>query len=183
MVVNLACDLETTGTGAGCCILSIALVPFCTDTPLDTFYETISHVSSLDEGFTDDHDTLRWWDKQKPEVQDEAFSGVRSVRAVLESVSHYLANLGSPKEIHIWGNGKDFDNVILAAAFKKLGMPLPWDFRNNECYRDLAKRYPMYPRLNPEIPHHALYDAIAEARHAEIIIAGATRGVPPVFPK
>lgn len=182
MIVNLTCDLETTGVEPGCCILSVALVPFNTDMPLDTFYETISHQDSLANGFTDDPETLRWWDKQKPETQQEAFSGTRSVRAVLESLSFYLKTLGEPKEIHIWGNGKDFDNVILTHAFKKMDMKLPWDFRNNECYRDLAKRYPMYPRHTPQIPHHALYDAIAEAKHAEVIIQGAKRGIPPVFP-
>lgn len=183
MIVNLMCDLETTGTEPGCCILSIALVPLATDYALDTFYETISHRLSLDAGFTDDEATLLWWDKQKPEIQEEAFSGIRSPYSVLESVSAYMANLGEPKEIHLWGNGKDFDNVILAHAFKKLGIKQPWHYRNNWCYRDLAKLYPMYPKGDVMAAHNALADATAQARHAEIIMAGASRGVPATFPR
>lgn len=183
MICNIMCDLETTGTQAGCCILSIALVPFATSYPMDSFYETISHRSSLDAGFTDDPDTLNWWDKQKREVQEEAFSGTRNVRDVLESVSFYLRQIGEPKEIYIWGNGKDFDNVILAAAFKKLGIKQPWHYRNNRCYRDLAAMYPLYPKGDIFQAHNALEDAICQAKHAEVIMAGARRGIPPQFPQ
>ena len=167
--VNIMVDLETTGVDAGCCILSIALVPFDTDYPLDTFYETISHTDSQIQGFQDDPDTLAWWDKQKPEIQAEAFSGTRKLRAVLESVSFYLATLGEPKDIILWGNGKDFDNVILGYAFKRLGLKQPWSFRNNRCYRDLTANYPMIPKGDVLGAHNALNDALAQAKHAEII--------------
>ena len=182
MICNIMVDLETTGTKPGCCILSIALVPFACPHPVDTFYETISHRLSLDSGFTDDPETLSWWDKQKPEISAEAFSGIRHPKAVLESVAFYLKQIGEPKEIYIWGNGKDFDNMILSEAFNKLGMKTPWHFRNNRCYRDLAAMYTMFPKENIAQAHNALHDAIAQARHAEVIIEGAKRGCPPVFP-
>ena len=180
--MNLMLDLETTGVEAGCCILSVAFVPFATDLPINTFYEKISHRASKDYGFTDDHDTLSWWDKQKKEIQEEAFSGIRDVESVLESITFYLRGLGLPKELHVWGNGKDFDNVILSHYFKRAKMPLPWHFRNNWCYRDLAKKYPVYPYVKPIEAHNALADAQAQATHAELIFQGVKRGIPPVFP-
>ena len=183
MITNLMCDLETTGVSPGCCILSIALVPFNTDMALDSFYETISHKKSLDAGFVDDSDTLKWWDKQKPALQEEAFSGIRDPKSVLESVAFYMQTLGEPKEIFLWGNGKDFDNVILTESFKKLGIKQPWHYRNNRCYRDLAAAYPMFPKPENAELHHALQDAMTQAKHATQIILGASRGVPPVFPK
>lgn len=181
MTVHVMVDLETTGVEAGCCILSIGLVPFHTEYPYDTFYETISHLSSKDAGFTDDSATLGWWDKQKPEIQAEAFSGTRPIRSVLETVSSYLGNLGDPKEIYLWGNGKDFDNVILSHAFKKLGIKQPWHYRNNRCYRDLAAMYPYYPKGDIMQAHNALHDAIAQARHAEIIFKGVLDGMLPII--
>ena len=168
--INIMADLETTGVDAGCCILSIALVPFATDYPLDTFYETISHQASLAAGFVDDPYTLAWWDKQDLDVQGEAFSGIRSPESVLKSVSHYLSELGEPKDIIIWGNGKDFDNVILGHAFKKMGIKQPWHYKNNRCYRDLAAMYPMFPKVKPMLAHNALQDAIAQSIHAELIL-------------
>lgn len=179
--INVMCDLETTGVEAGCCILSIAFVPFATEYPLDSFYETISHLDSKINGFTDDSATLAWWDKQKSEIQQEAFSGTRGVKSVLETASHYLAQLGEPKEIYLWGNGKDFDNVILAHAFKKLGIKQPWHYRNNRCYRDLAAMYPMFPKGDIAQAHNALHDAQAQASHAEVIM-NAVKKIP-MIPK
>lgn len=181
MIANIMCDLETTGVDAGCCILSIALVPFCTDLPLDTFYETISHTDSHIEGFIDDPQTLRWWDKQKPEIQQEAFGGTRKLRSVLESMSFYLQTIGDPKEIYLWGNGKDFDNVILSHALKRMGMKQPWHYRNNRCYRDLAAMYPMFPKGDVMQAHNALSDALAQASHATTILQAAKRGLAPTF--
>lgn len=181
--MNLMLDIETTGTNAGCCILSVAMVPFGElATELDYFYEKISHTESKLAGFQDDPDTLRWWDKQSPEAQEEAFSGTRSPKSVLESLSFYLKGMGEPKELFIWGNGKDFDQPIMQFAFKNLGLPVPWRFQNNKCYRDLCSMYPMYTKTPVLGAHNALNDAVAQARHAEIILQGAKRGVLPVFP-
>lgn len=182
MTVHIMVDLETTGTAAGCCILSIGLVPFATEYPYDTFYETISHRSSLENGFVDNHDTLAWWDKQKPEIQSEAFSGIRSIDSVLRSVSSYLTVLGDPKEIFLWGNGKDFDNIILSHAFNRMNIKQPWHYRNNRCYRDLAAMYPYYPKGDVMQAHNALQDALAQARHAEIIFKGIAEGMIPIIP-
>jgi len=184
MKINIMCDLETTGTEPGCCILSIALVPFAYDSSihLESFYETISHRSSLDFGFTDSPETLTWWDKQKPEIQQEAFSGTRSADSVMESVVFYLRGFGEPKDINLWGNGKDFDNVILARYFKVLGMKQPWHYANNWCYRDLTKLYSYIPKPSIAQAHNALADATAQASHAEIIFKDIKNGRAPLFP-
>jgi hypothetical protein len=144
--MHIMCDLETTGVEPGCCILSIALVPFDLGLPLDPFYEKISHTSSRELGFTDSPDTLTWWDKQKPEVQQEAFSGTRTLPNVMESLCHYLKQLGEPKQLFLWGNGKDFDNIILSHCIKRLAIKQPWHYANNWCYRDFSKLYQDIPK-------------------------------------
>lgn len=186
MTVHLVCDLETTGTEPGCCILSIALVPVGIP-EIEPFYETISHEDSLIQGFHDELETLSWWDKQKTEAQTEAFSGTRKLRSVLESVSFYMdvvreLGSGGNQKLYLWGNGKDFDNVLLSTAYKRLGMKQPWDFRNNRCYRDLASYYPWIAKVKPEIPHHALYDAKAEAAHLEMIFNELRQDILPLVP-
>ena len=85
--MNVMIDLETTGLTAGCCILSVAVVPFMAESPLDSFYEKISHVKSMDDGFTNDENTLRWWDKQRKDIQEEAFSGTRSPLAARDAAT------------------------------------------------------------------------------------------------
>jgi hypothetical protein len=180
--MHIMVDLETTGVEPGCCILSIALVPFDLGLELTPFYDKISHRLSRDYGFVDDPDTLNWWDKQKPEISDEAFSGDRSPEAVLESVSYYLKQMGEPKQLYLWGNGKDFDNVILTKAFKKLGKKLPWHYGNNWCYRDFTKLYPMIPKLSNPNAHNALADAQAQASHLELIFDSIRRGKAATLP-
>ena len=186
MTAHLVCDIETTGTEPGCCILSIALVPVGIP-EIEPFYETISHEDSLIQGFHDELETLSWWDKQKTEAQTEAFSGTRKLRSVLESVSFYMdvvkeLGSGGNQKLYLWGNGKDFDNVLLSAAYKRLGLKQPWDFRNNRCYRDLASYYPWIAKVKPEIPHHALYDAKAEAAHLEMIFNELRQDILPLIP-
>lgn len=184
MKTNLMLDLETTGVEPGCCILSIALVPFAYDSSLhlSSFYETISHSSSKDFGFTDNPDTLAWWDKQRADVQAEAFSGIRSVDSVMESVAFYIRGFGEPKEINIWGNGKDFDNAILTKCLKHLGIKQPWHYSNNWCYRDFAKQYPMIAKVKPANAHNALSDASAQALHLDAIFHSIRTGLRPVLP-
>lgn len=176
--VHVMCDLETTGTRPGCCVLSLAVVPFATVIPVEPFYEKISWRSSLDAGFNNDEDTLLWWNRQKQAVQDEAFSGTRSVESVLESLSHYMAQLGEPKDIILWGNGADFDNAILSHCYKHLGLKQPWDFRNNRCYRTLKNMYPHVEYVKPDVSHNALSDAVAQSNQAEMIFNLAKKGVP-----
>ncbi len=168
--MNVMLDIETTGVEPGCCILSIGAVPFLTDSPVEYFYERISHQSSLRAGFADNPDTISWWDKQKPEMQDEAFGGVLSIHRVLESFCSYLNALGDPRDIHVWGNGKDFDNIIVAHTLKKLHLKQPWHYRNNWCYRDFVKLFPLVPKPDNLNLHNALEDAKTQARHMELTV-------------
>ena len=180
--MNIMIDVETTGVEAGCCILTLAAVPFLVHSPIESFYDRASHQSSLQAGFTDNPDTIAWWDKQKSEIQDEAFGGTLSIHRMLESFCSYMATLGDPKDLHVWGNGKDFDQVILAHALKKLHFKQPWSFRNNWCYRDLIKMWPIIPKPENMSAHSALSDAKCQALHAELTIEAVRRGYPAIFP-
>jgi hypothetical protein len=115
-------------------------------------------------GFNDDPDTIAWWNKQRPDLQEEAFSGIRHPKSVLESLSNKFREYGSAKEIYLWGNGSDFDNAILAAAYRWLGLPQPWHYTNNKCYRTW-KTSVAIPYQKPLDAHHALADATAQARN------------------
>jgi len=162
--VNVMIDLETTGTHAGCCILSIGAVFILDGVICDTYYEKISHQLSKYAGFTDSPDTVTWWNKQRKDIQEEAFSGMRTPDSVLESLSDKLKGYGTAKEIYLWGNGADFDNAILSASYKLLDMRQPWHYTNNCCYRTW-KNSVAVPYQKPIDAHNALADAVAQAKH------------------
>lgn len=170
MSINVMLDLETTGTAPGCCILSIGACSFGIGARETTLhYNKISHADSLGAGFTDDVETLVWWKKQPEEARLEAFSGTTLVDQSLYAFADYLKQFNC--DVILWGNGSDFDNTILAAAYTKLGIPIPWKFWNNRCYRTLKNMYSEVRQL-PFVgtAHKALDDARNQALHAERLL-------------
>ena len=159
-------DLETLGRGAGCAILSIAAVRFSRTGLHEKFYSTVDFDSCSRLGLEIDPETLRWWAQQSPEaraVLRQSLSGTCApIGAVLAGLQEFLG----PDDL-IWGHGATFDNAILLYAFETAGMPRPWSYRNDRCFRTLLSLYPNVPWDTFEgIEHHALDDAKAQALHA-----------------
>lgn len=165
--MNLMIDLETLGTRPGSVILSIAAVPVDSPAPVEYFYRRIDKVSCIDAGLQVDAATVEWWSKQADDVREEAFSGRERLCSVLTDFSAYCASL--PSEPIIWGNGADFDNPLLAEAYKHCGLKQPWKYHNSRCYRTLKSLYPNIPFLKPQRAHSALEDAKAQAVHLQMI--------------
>lgn len=77
-----------------------------------------------------------------------------------------------PDDMRIWSHGPQFDVSILAAAYKAVDLPVPWHYRaprdTRTCF-DLAgiSDHSEWLKQHPGplgIPHHALDDAICQAR-------------------
>ena len=160
---NIMLDLETLGTKPGCVILSIAAVPFNMPYDVDPFYRKISIKSAEDIGMVTDPVTMAWWGKQGDAARDEAFSGIEDVKLVLADFADYISVM--PSAPKIWGNGSDFDNPILAAAYQLCEMKQPWSFKDNRCFRTFKSEFNFLPYTPPQIAHNALHDAKAQATH------------------
>lgn len=176
--MNLMIDLETIGTRPTSGILSIGVCPFTLEEGIidPTFYTTISMTHPTMLGFTRDKNTMDWWDRQDPNIRAEAFSGKLHIEDALVQLSEYINAWKNPAEsVYIWGNGADFDNVLLANAYTVLGIELPWSFRNNRCYRTLKALYPIIAYTKPTTAHNALSDAVAQATHAVSILKWISR--------
>ena len=166
---NIMVDLETLGTRPGCAILSIAAVPFASPFDLEPFYVKIDATSCTENGFHVDDATIAWWNKQSKAAYDEAFSGTVDIKTALYAFAEYCAHL--PTAPLLWGNGADFDNVILAEAYRIIGSKQPWKYTDSRCYRTLKNLYPQIPYIAPKIKHNALQDATAQAQHATRIFS------------
>lgn len=162
-------DLETLGTKPNSGILAIGA------TTLDlkyTFYRTIKK-SSLDfYHFGWSASTMEWWHKQPVHVREEAFNGTTPIRQALKEFQDWLYVVCKDKEPQLWGNGAAFDNVILKYAYDKVGLTVPWSYKNDMCYRTLRKV--LGDRIkDPEFAgdkHNALADAIHEARVLNLML-------------
>lgn len=156
-------DLETVGTRAGDGIISLGAVAFDKTGLKDEFYTAIEFSTQRGLGFTAQKSTLDWWTKQSDEAQKAAFSGTALMATVLQNFADWLPNHA---EVRVWGNGAAFDNVILAAAYRKLKMHIPWSFWNDRCYRTVKNLYPdVVAPSRIGMHHHALDDAKTQAQH------------------
>jgi hypothetical protein len=172
-------DFETLGTRPGCCVLTFGAVFFSSteDNPLGSEFSSVVSVESQKRlGLHTDPDTIAWWKTQSEEAQAAVRQAYDESRAppledVLEFFSEYLLQeVGHKKNVQIWGNGADFDNVILAALYHAAKMEAPWHFYNNRCYRTL-KNVVKGPKLVRQGVHHnALDDAKSQAMHAVALL-------------
>lgn len=172
---HIMLDLETLGTRPGCAILSIGAVafdPYAGKLGAE-FYEVVSTPSCEAKGLVKDQSTLNWWSGRSAEAQkvlQEAAESKQGLGAALIKFTGYLQQFGK-RDLFVWGCGADFDQPIISACFDKCGLPTPWLFYNNRCYRTLralanVKADP--PRHGTY--HHALDDAKTQAYQANNII-------------
>lgn len=157
-------DLETLGTGANSAIISIGACTFDPDTGLigSTFHGVIMKESCAQVGCTTDADTIKWWEGQTAEAKAGSYNHPEPsmVQDVLIKFANWL-----PKGCEVWGNGSDFDNAMLAELYRKVGMPLPWKFWNNRCYRTMKNEFPHIELVRHGTHHNAVDDAVTQAKH------------------
>lgn len=163
---HIMLDIETLDTSPSAVILSIGAVKFdpTTESPLgDKFYEVINVQSNLDAGRTISGDTLSWWMKQ----DDDARAVFNAPRISLEEALTKFMEYFDHPDYQVWGNGADFDNVIVQNALNARGWKTPWKYFNNRCYRTL-KNMPGTPKMAAFAgKHNALVDACAQALHLQ----------------
>lgn len=165
---------------------------FGTSLPYDRFplcFERIIDIQScLDAGFAVSASTLKWWSEQSDEARRVAFSGEVGLREALNDFADFLTMVSinwpqggdSPvqrDQVCVWGHGPAFDNAILANAYRQMGYPQPWSFRNDRCNRTfLALAEERLEKVMPELVrvgtlHNALDDAITQALHVQRVNA------------
>lgn len=168
--LHLMVDLETVSTEDNAGIISMAAVPFAFPIHIEPFYMLIDFTSLEPKGFHLSQSTLDWWQKQPATTRTEAFSGVEDVAIVLAKFKDWVDSISDNTRLHIWGNGATFDNVILRNALDRVGVPVPWRYTEDRCYRTLKNLFPSVkaPPLVGE-KHNALYDATFQAAHAQQI--------------
>lgn len=170
--INLVCDLETVSLEVYAGIIAIALVPLAFPEPLPVFYEKCRFDNLESKGFELSMTTLDWWSKQDKAVRDEAFSGTQDIEIMLARVSQYFTGLRETtgvQKIALWGNGVLFDNLILANAFNRCDIEIPWTYHDDMDYRTFRRLFKDIVREPVFMgdKHNALADATHEAKYLE----------------
>jgi len=171
---KVMCDLETLGTRPGSIIISIGATKFDENGPYgEPFYMRIDMQSCVDAGLLIDVDTIKWWMKQSDEARAEFQKEAHELGYTLHQFGVWCDDVDAKERdncncanIELWGNGANFDNVLLKAAYDLVGMEAPWEFWNDRCYRTLKAMYPhikMPARVGTH--HNALDDVISQVNH------------------
>lgn len=168
-------DLETMGSAPGAIILSIGAVGFDPALGLvaaTRFYTVISHQSCRLAGLTHDADTLAWWKQQSVAARQVLLQAMEAGTELASALGEFNAYLGGfGPDLRLWGNGADFDNALLACAYRAVGLAPAWRFYNNRCYRTLKNLRPGIGIHRQGAHHNALDDAVSQAEHAVRLFA------------
>lgn len=169
-------DLETVGTAPGSGIIAIGAVAFAEGMPETDWLQfqipPISRAACRRAGLTEDSATLAWWESQSlaaKAVFDLATNDESKCYGLYSALITFKENF-FPHDAYLWGNGSDFDNVLLQCAYKSVGMAPPWAYYNNRCFRTMKKQHagtkePAFQGTK----HNALADAMHQTRWLQAI--------------
>lgn len=178
---HIMLDLETMGTRPDAAIVAIGAVAFDHNGLGAEFYTTISLSSAMTCGGTVDADTVCWWMGQSDEARKLFQERGEMMPAALHNFRHWLDrvsgdNVEQRDSFEVWGNGADFDNVILASAYRNAGLTQPWGKFKNRCYRTASKLLPgTTPLARTGLKHHALEDAKYQAANMLHLLDGVQK--------
>lgn len=173
--IHVMIDFETASNESNAAPISLGAVCFAGRTHhTDRFFERKNSLDSSERlGLHISKQTMEWWDKKvNPQTRAAAFSGTEKLEDVLEEFKTWCSSLGSLQDIHIWGNGADFDPIILKHAYET-HTSYPFNFRNHRCYRTVNALFDHcipYPRY-AERQHDALADATWQSKRISHLVS------------
>lgn len=158
-------DLETLGTRPGSALLSLGAVGMTPRGLSGEFYAVFDVAEQAALGMTSHPDTIAWWESQSPEARTVLSAPQEPVRDVLRKFNTWLRELGTEKDVRIWGNGADFDNPLLIELYRVVALDPGWRFYNNRCYRTVKNMFRDVAMAREGTYHNALDDARSQANH------------------
>lgn len=167
MSTDIMLDLETLGNRPGAVIVAIGAVEFHGGEIIKEFYLRVDADSCVAIGLKLDVSTVMWWLKQSDIARMEITKQGKPIRDALAEFSKWIPY----DDCRVWGNGASFDNTLLAEAYSRARLPIPWKFWNERCYRTVKNLHLDVPfAFETGTQHNALDDAKAQARHLITIL-------------
>ncbi|EFN4858657.1 TPA: 3'-5' exoribonuclease domain-containing protein [Escherichia coli] len=172
--IHLMLDLETMGKNPDAPIISIGAIFFDPQTG-DMGPEFSKTIDLETAGGVIDRDTIKWWLKQSREAQSAIMTDEIPLDDALLQLREFIDENSGEFFVQVWGNGANFDNVILRRSYERQGIPCPWRYYNDRDVRtivELGKAIDFDART--AIPfegerHNALDDARYQAKYVSAI--------------
>lgn len=191
MTMHMMIDLETMGSGNDAAIVQIGAVkfdPFVPGEIVGTWKQNVSLESSVHGGGAMDPNTVLWWLNQSEEARlsvfpvreerkaihkdpDAPVSEGIAISSALRGLSLFYKNT-PPSEpcVGLWAHAT-FDPVVIASAYRRANVALPWSFRDVRDLRTIiwlapnAADYAYRQAGDEDGPRHdALADALRQVK-------------------
>ena len=171
---HLSVDLETMGTNPDAPINSIGGKFF--DPATGEMGPEFSKAIDLEtSGGIIDRKTIKWWAKRSREAQSAIFTDEIPLDDALLQLREFINENSCESFVQIWGNGANFDNVILRRSYERQGIPCPWRYYNDRDVRTIVELgnsigFDVRMAIPFEgVPHNALDDARHQAKQVSAI--------------
>ncbi|NEM02948.1 exonuclease [Escherichia coli] len=171
---HLSVDLETMGTNPDAPINSIGCKFF--DPATGEMGPEFSKAIDLEtSGGIIDRKTIKWWAKRSREAQSAIFTDEIQLDDALLQLREFINENSGESFVQIWGNGANFDNVILRRSYERQGIPCPWRYYNDRDVRTIVELgnsigFDVRMAIPFEgVPHNALDDARHQAKQVSAI--------------
>lgn len=185
--VNIMLDLETLGTKPGCKILTLSSCTFSTTSNkgVSSFFDIAIRMDTQDL-LKAEPATVDWWANQSEIARKAAFENVNAIvlTKALGRFSDWIAELQCTPVI--WSKGATFDAPILAHAYEVYGLDVPWNFRNERCYRTLEAEFKHLVTTPPDFngtKHTSFADAVYQAKYAQAIFEAINKSKEDSIPR
>ncbi|EET9014680.1 exonuclease [Escherichia coli] len=134
---HLMIDLETMGKNPDAPIASIGAVFF--DPQTGEIGPEFSKIIDMDTcGGTVDISTIKWWLKQSREAQSAILTDEIPLDDALLQFREFIDENSGESFVQVWGNGANFDNVILRRSYERQEIPCPWRYTNDRDVRTMV---------------------------------------------
>jgi exodeoxyribonuclease VIII len=174
LATDVAPDLETMGRDNNAIITSIGAASWNKDEEIITssFHVVLDWKKAMEEHpgvFSTTEATIQFWSEQSEDAKTE-LNGTMPLEEGLKLFRDWWLENCDPNT-KIWGNGVEFDVIILEYAMSYFGIEIPWTFRDREHMRTIVNIGKYYLGINPkeDLPfegelHVSVDDAIHQAK-------------------
>ncbi|EER4343015.1 3'-5' exoribonuclease [Escherichia coli] len=171
---HLMIDLETMGKNPDAPIASIGAVFFDPQTgEQGPEFSKIIDMGTC--GGTVDISTIEWWLQRSGEARAAILADRIPLDDALLQLREFIDENSGEFFVQVWGNGANFDNVILRRSYERQEIPCPWCYTNDRDVRTivalgLVMDFDARSVITFEGErHNALHDARYQAKYVSAI--------------
>jgi hypothetical protein len=166
-MIHTMIDIESLSTSNTPVLLEIGAVKFNADEVLDRIQIGIDPADCERYGLKCDAATVMYWmqDKMADARKAQNELGRVDLFAALDGFAGWVNQTPEEERGSAWGKGATFDNVKLKAAYDAVGLTYPFTYKQDECYRTFANRFPDVEYVQVGTAHSGVQDAESQAIH------------------